>query len=226
MLKVQGISKSYNRERVLENVSLEVSPEIKALIGLNGSGKSTLLKIIAGIVPLDQGKVWLGDEEVTRQPPEKRNVGYVPQNPALFQHLTVDENIRYGLRNGRGTENVVQEMVELMDLKEVLHKKPSELSGGYKSRTCLARALVPRPRVMLLDEPLNGMDAALKEKMLPEFRKVLKASGIPVLFVTHDVREAELVADSFAVIHDGQVHAVGGAEEAFHKMCTGSLGGE
>ena len=143
-----------------------MSPEIKALIGLNGKRQFTLLKIIAGIVPLDQGKVWLGDEEVTRQPPEKRNVGYVPQNPALFQHLTVDENIRYGLRNGRGTENVVQEMVELMDLKEVLHKKPSELSGGYKSRTCLARALVPRPRVMLLDEPLNGMDAALEKCFL------------------------------------------------------------
>mgnify|MGYP000949812706 CR=1 FL=1 len=226
MLKLDNICKSFKQEKVLDRVSLEVGSEIKALIGLNGSGKSTLLKIIAGIVPLDQGEVWLGDEVVTRQPPEKRYVGYVPQNPALFQHLTVDENIRYGLRNGRGAEKAVQEMVDMMDLQEVLHKKPSELSGGYKSRTCLARALVPRPRVMLLDEPLNGMDAALKEKMLPEFRRVLKASGIPVLFVTHDAREAELVADSFAVILDGQVHAIGCSEEAFEKMCTRSLGGE
>ena len=218
MLKLEGIKKSYGRERVLDDVFLEVDSEIKALIGLNRSGKSTLLKIIAGIVPLDQGKVWFDDNEVTMLPPEKRNVGYVPQHPALFQHLTVEDNIRYGMRNGRGTEESFREVVELLDLQDVLQKKPGELSGGYQSRCSLARSLVPRPRVMLLDEPLNGMDTALKEKMLPEFRKALKAAGVPVLFVTHDAGEAELIADSFAVITGGRVYSVNSCREAFELM--------
>lgn len=218
MLKLVGIKKNYGKTKVLDDVSLEVGSEIKALIGLNGIGKSTLLKIIAGIVPLDQGEIWFGDEEVTSFPPESRNVGYVPQHPALFKHLTVEENIRYGMRNGRGTEESFKEVVELLDLHNVLQKKPAELSGGYQSRTSLARSLVPRPRVILLDEPLSGVDAAIKEKMLPEFRRVLKMAGVPVLFVTHDAEESQLLADSFAVLIDGRVKLLNNSSEAFMLM--------
>lgn len=218
MLKLDGIEKSFGKDRVLDGVSLLVKSEIKALIGLNGSGKSTLLKIVAGIALLDQGEIWFSDKNVTSLPPEKRNLGYVPQHPALFQHLTVEKNIRYGLRNGRGSEDSFSEVVELLDLQGVLHKKPRELSGGYQMRTSLARALLPRPQVMLLDEPLNGMDAALKEKMLPEFRDVLKLIGIPVLYVTHDAQEAELIADSFAVINHGQVSSMSNSAEAFEML--------
>lgn len=218
MLKLDSIEKSFGKDRVLNGVSLLVKSEIKALIGLNGSGKSTLLKIVAGIALLDRGEIWFGDKNVTNLPPEKRNLGYVPQHPALFQHLTVEKNIRYGLRNGRGSEDSFSEVVELLDLQGVLHKKPRELSGGYQMRTSLARALLPRPQVMLLDEPLNGMDAALKEKMLPEFRDVLKLIGIPVLYVTHDAQEAELIADSFAVINHGQVSSMSNSAEAFEML--------
>jgi len=218
MLKLDGIEKSFGKDRVLDGVSLLVKSEIKALIGLNGSGKSTLLKIVAGIALLDRGEIWFGDKNVTSLPPEKRNLGYVPQHPALFQHLTVEKNIRYGLRNGRVSEDSFSEVVELLDLQGVLHKKPRELSGGYQMRTSLARALLPRPQVMLLDEPLNGMDAALKEKMLPEFRDVLKLIGIPVLYVTHDAQEAELIADSFAVINHGQVSSMSNSAEAFEML--------
>jgi len=130
MLKLVGVKKSFGNNKVLEDVSLEVaSSEIKALIGLNGIGKSTLLKIIAGIVPLDQGEIWFGEEEVTSLPPEVRNVGYVPQHPALFKHLTVEGNIRYSMRNGRGTEESFKEVVELLDLHHVLHKKPQQSSA-------------------------------------------------------------------------------------------------
>lgn len=220
MLKLDAIKKSYGKDKVLDNVSLQVDSEIKALIGLNGSGKSTLLKIIAGIVPLDQGQIWFGNDNITMLAPERRNIGYVPQHPALFQHLITKDNIRYGMRNGRGTEENFQEVVELLDLQDVLQKKPSELSGGYQSRVSLARALVPNPRIILLDEPLNGIDAAIKEKLLPEFKKALKAAGVPVLFVTHDGGEAELVADSFAVIISGQVKSVNSSLEAFERMCS------
>ncbi len=218
MLKVVGIKKCYGKDTVLENAALQVGTEIKALIGLNGSGKSTLLKIIAGIVPADEGQILFGDEDVTALPPERRSVGYVPQHPALFKHLTVEENIRYGMRSGRGTEEDFRRTVEMLDLQKVLKKKPHELSGGYQSRTSLARSLVPRPRVILLDEPLNGVDAALKGKMLPEFRKALQAAGVPVLFVTHDAEEAELLADSFAVIVSGQVRMLNSASEAFEHL--------
>lgn len=218
MLKLNNIQKNYGKEQVLNGVSLQVESEIKAVVGLNGSGKSTLLKIIAGIVPLDKGQICLENEDVTRMPPEKRNVGYVPQHPALFQHLTVEDNIRYSLRNGRGSEERFQEVVDLLDLQGVLQKKPAELSGGYQSRTSLARAMLPNPRIILLDEPLNGMDAALKDKMLPEFRKALKSSAVPVLFVTHDANDAEVVADSFAVISAGQVRSLDNSSEAFDLM--------
>ncbi len=218
MLKLEGIKKSYGKEQILAGVSLQVGSEIKALIGLNGSGKSTLLKIIAGIVPLDEGKIWIDDDDVTMLPPEKRNIGYVPQHPALFKHLTVEDNIRYCMRNGRGTEESFREVVKLLDLQSVLSKKPAELSGGYQSRCSLARALVPKPRIILMDEPLNGVDAALKEKMLPEFKEALKASGVPVLFVTHDAAEAELLAESFAVIVAGRVNSLVNSSEAFKLM--------
>ncbi|NLS45643.1 MAG: ATP-binding cassette domain-containing protein [Firmicutes bacterium] len=220
MLKAENITKTYNGRKVLNEVSLEIRSEIKALIGVNGSGKSTFLKIVAGIVVPDKGRVLFSDGDVTEKPPEQRNFGYVPQHPALFQHLTVEDNIRYGLRNGRGSEESFRKAVELLDLKEELKKKPRELSGGYQSRTSLARALVSQPRVILLDEPLSGMDVALKDKILPEFRIALKAADVPVLFVTHDAGEAEIVADSFAVIKDGVVRELDNSEEAFKFMST------
>ena len=218
MLKANNITKTYNDRVVLNNVSLEIRSEIKALIGLNGSGKSTLLKIIAGIVQPDKGNVLIGDRNVTDKPPEERNLGYVPQHPALFQHLTVEDNIRYGLRNGRGSEESFQRIVELLDLKNELKKKPRELSGGYKSRTSLARALVSEPKVVLLDEPLSGIDAALKDRILPDFRKALITAKVPVLFVTHDAQEAEIVADSFTLIKNGETQILNSSKEAFQLM--------
>lgn len=218
MLKVNNIKKVYGGKTVLNEVSLEIKSGVKALIGINGSGKSTLLKIIAGIVKPDGGEVFFGDIDVTNKPPEERYLGYVPQHPALFRHLTVEENIRYGLRNGRGSEESFQEIVELLDLKNELKKKPRELSGGYQNRTSLARALVSKPKAILLDEPLNGMDAAVKDKILPEFRMALSAADVPVLFVTHDASEAKIVSDSFTVIKDGLIQSPKDYEEAFDLM--------
>ncbi len=219
MLKADNITKIYNNRTVLNKVSLEIESEIKAVIGLNGSGKSTFLKIIAGIVAPDQGRIWFCNKDITDKPPEQRKLGYVPQHPALFQHLTVAENIRYGLRNGRGSEESFKKAVELLALGAELDKKPRELSGGYQSRASLARALVSEPQAILLDEPLSGMDAALKDKILPEFRTALSAANVPVLFVTHDAREAEMIADSFTVINNGSIQHVNSSGKAFKLMC-------
>lgn len=223
MLKAENITKKFKRQTVLQDACIEVNTEIKALIGINGSGKSTFLKIIAGIVNPDQGSIMLNGSDIRPLPPEKRNLGYVPQHPALFRHLSIRENVLYGMRNGKGTIEAFERIVEMLDLKDVLDKKPRELSGGYKSRASLARALVPEPGILLMDEPLNGMDIVLKEKLLPVFRSVLKELNIPVLYVTHDPKEAELLADSYAIIDNGTVVCVNSSEQAFSMIRSSIL---
>lgn len=221
MLEVRDIEKRFGKHEVLRGVSLTVGPQIKVIIGLNGSGKSTLLKIIAGILDPTGGRVVLNGQDVTGLPPEERRVGYVPQHPALFNHLAVRENIRYGMRNGQGSEEMVDKVVKMLGLEEVLERKPDELSGGYRSRASLARALAPQPRVILLDEPLSDIDVAIKEKLLPEFREVLAVLGVPVLYVTHDPWEAEQLTDSFAVMVDGRFTEINSAGEAFDLIRKG-----
>ncbi|MBN2034010.1 MAG: ABC transporter ATP-binding protein [Deltaproteobacteria bacterium] len=215
MLNVEKVEKSFLPRRVLREVSLSVDSEIRVIIGLNGGGKSTLLKIIAGIWPADSGKVFIDGKNVTGLSPEDREIGYVPQHPALFRHLSVKENICYALKNGRGAVEEGDRLIALLGLRDILDKKPDVLSGGYQSRVSLARALASRPKVMLFDEPLSDLDLAIKEKLLPEFKRVLKAQGMPVLYVTHDPREAGLVGDSFSALVQGEISEINSAEEAF-----------
>lgn len=218
MLSINGLSKDFPKQIVLEDINLQVGMEIKALIGINGSGKSTLLKIIAGILKPDSGNIRVDNRDITLLPPEEREVGYVPQHPALFAHLSIKDNIRYGMRHGKGSEQGYEQVVEMLDLTPVLEKKPDQLSGGYQHRASLARALIPEPKVMLLDEPLNGMDMVLKEKLLPEFRKILKMLAIPVLFVTHDPGEAELLADNYSAIINGKISSITSGTSAFQTL--------
>lgn len=223
MLRAEEIRKQYGNQEVLKGVSLEIEEEIKVLIGINGCGKSTLLKIIAGIIDTNAGKVLLGGKDITALTPENRYVGYVPQHPALFSRKTVLENIRYGMRDGRGTEEFVKQIVEMLDLEKILHRKPNELSGGYRSRVSLARALAPQPEIILLDEPLSDIDVVVKDRLLPEFRKVLKLLQIPVLYVTHDPGEAEQIGDKFAIMIDGHIEEITSATEAFDMIKVNAL---
>jgi len=215
MLNAKNISKHYGNKSILKNVDLKIGAEIKVLIGINGCGKSTLLKIIAGIIPADTGNIALNQEDITLLMSEKRHVGYVPQHPALFNHKSVLENMRYGMRNGRGSESFLNQMIKILDLEKILHRNPKELSGGYKSRVSLVRAMAPDPRIMLLDEPLSQIDVVVKEKLLPEFRDILKLLEIPILYVTHDPAEAEKIGDKFAVMVDGTIKEIASASEAF-----------
>lgn len=223
MLEASGIVKRFGKREVLRGVSLTVEPQIKVIIGLNGSGKSTLLKIIAGILAANEGRVIFDGQDMTSLDPEERHVGYVPQHPALFTNMLVRDNIRYGMRGGRGSEDMLGKVVKMLGLEEVLERKPEELSGGYKSRASLARALAPQPRVILLDEPLSDIDVAIKEKLLPEFREVLKVLQVPVLYVTHDPWEAEQLGDSFAVMVQGRLTEIESAGEAFDLIRQGGI---
>lgn len=223
MLRVEELSKRYDTQEVLREISLGVGPEIKVIIGVNGCGKSTLLKIIAGIVGPDRGKIELKGKDITMFVPEARRVGYVPQHPALFSHKTVENNIRYGMRNGFGSEELINKIIGMLDLKKVLNKKPGELSGGYKSRVSVARALAPQPDIMLLDEPLSDIDVVVKERLLPEFREVLKLLRIPVLYVTHDPAEARLIGDTFSVMVGGRIKEIESAGEAFDVIRSNAL---
>ncbi|WP_148688178.1 ABC transporter ATP-binding protein [Methanopyrus sp. SNP6] len=222
MLRVEGVEFSYGDREVLRGVDLEVKPgKVRVLFGPNGSGKSTLLKIVAGILKPDKGRVIIGEEDVTDLPPEERHVGYVPQQPALFPHMTVKDNITYSLHNGRGDPDRLDELVELLGLKEYLDLKPDELSGGYQSRVSLARALFSDPKVMLLDEPLSDVDLAVKTDLVPKFREVLKETGVPALYVTHDPWEAERIGDTFTVLVGGKAMDVGSVDEALEKLKRG-----
>ena len=159
--------------------------------------------------------MFIGDRNITHLAPEDRHVGYVPQHPALFRTMTVMENIRYCLRNRRGSEEMVTKLIEMLELGDVLHQKADTLSGGFQSRVSMARALASNPQVMLLDEPLSDLDVAIKEKLLPQFEKVLKALCMPVVYVTHDSMEADLMGDRFSVMVYGNLSEVGSAQEAF-----------
>jgi ABC-type sugar transport system ATPase subunit len=215
LLKVEQLFKRFGSKVIVDRVSFEVDSAITVIVGLNGSGKSTLLKVMAGIWPQDGGSVFIGDRNITRFAPEDRHVGYVPQHPALFSTMTVKENIRYCLRNGRGSEEMVERLIEMLELGEVLHQKADTLSGGFQSRVSMARALASNPQVMLLDEPLSDLDVAIKEKLLPQFKKVLKALHMPVVYVTHDSMEAGLMGDRFSVMVRGTLSEVNSAQDAF-----------
>ena len=215
MLAVEALNKTYGELVVLDQVSFRIESEILVVLGLNASGKSTLLKVISGIQAPDSGRVLVAGQDITALDPENRQIGYVPQHPALFGHLSVGENIRYAYRNGRGNEATTRALTEMLDLQELLERRPETLSGGYRSRVSLARAMASEPRVMLLDEPLSDLDVAIKQRLIPKFKTALQTLGIPVVYVTHDKLEAELLGDRFLAMVNGKITDVPSAAEAF-----------
>ena len=215
MLAVEALNKTYGELVVLDQVSFRIESEILVVLGLNASGKSTLLKVISGIQAPDSGRVLVAGQDITALDPENRQIGYVPQHPALFGHLSVGENIRYAYRNGRGNEATTRSLTEMLDLQELLERRPETLSGGYRSRVSLARAMASEPRVMLLDEPLSDLDVAIKQRLIPKFKTALQTLGIPVVYVTHDKLEAELLGDRFLAMVNGKITDVPSAAEAF-----------
>lgn len=219
MLRLEKLRKSYPGFEL--EASLEVGAgQTLALLGPSGSGKSTLLRLVAGLETPDSGQVWLGQTNLTALPTEQRGVGMVFQDYALFPHLSVAENIAFGLREAHWerarAEARVEELLELTHLGPHRGKRPGALSGGERQRVALARALANLPRVLLLDEPLGALDLKLREELLYELRAILRQTAIPTLVVTHDQSEAFILAQQVAVMREGRTVQVDSPERLYH----------
>jgi iron(III) transport system ATP-binding protein len=219
-LEAVGVWKSYGAVPVLRGASLSVnSGALTAILGASGAGKSTLLRVVAGFEAADEGTVTLGGMTVEsrggRVPPERRHIGYVPQDGALFPHLTVHANVAFGLSRGRlrtpgqRPGGLAGEMLDLVGLADLGGRYPHELSGGQQQRVAIARALASRPRLVLLDEPFAALDASLRSTVRADVLGALRATGTTGVLVTHDQDEALSVADYIAVLRDGTVTQAG-----------------
>ena len=195
------------------------------LLGPSGCGKSTTLNLISGLEKPTEGRIFFGDDDVTGLPPEKRGVGLVFQNYALYPHLTVRQNIRFPLENLKGAERPskeemeqkVQEAAALVQIGAFMERRPSELSGGQQQRVAIARALVKRPRVLLLDEPLSNLDARLRLQTREEIRRIQRETQITTVFVTHDQEEAMSISDMIVVMKDGVMQQMGAPQEVYDR---------
>jgi len=213
LLEVRDIAKRFGEREVLRNISLKVNAgEFLTLLGESGSGKTTLLRLIAGLEQPTSGEIWMGGARLDTLPPYKRRVNTVFQNYALFPHLTVAENVAYGLRvSGVRNSEIPARVVAalgMVKMHEFSDARPSRLSGGQQQRVALARALVNRPQLLLLDEPLSALDANLRKLMQSELKSLQRELGITFLFVTHDQEEAMTLSDRIALLNNGALEQV------------------
>jgi spermidine/putrescine transport system ATP-binding protein len=219
-LAVKHICKHYGDVKALDDVTLDVAPgEFFTLLGPSGCGKTTLLRIIAGLELADSGRVFSGGKEITRLPAIKRQVNTVFQSYALFPHLTIYENVAFGLRSRKFPEAEIKKRVErrleMLDLSAMAQRHPNQLSGGQKQRVALARALVNEPDVLLLDEPMSALDARLRAQVQEDLRRLQRKLGRTFILVTHDQAEALVCSDRLAVMRDGRVIQTGTPEAVY-----------
>ncbi|HEV3304954.1 MAG TPA: ABC transporter ATP-binding protein [Candidatus Sulfotelmatobacter sp.] len=225
LLNIRNVAKNFGKNPVLRDISLEVAEgEFLTILGESGSGKTTLLRIIAGFETASAGEVWMGNERLDRQPPYRRRVNTVFQHYALFPHLTVEQNVAYGLRVARRPEaeiaSRVSEALEKVKMSAHAKSKPSKISGGQQQRIALARALVNRPRLLLLDEPLSALDANLRRQMQVELKSLQREVGISFIFVTHDQEEAMVMSDRIALLRSGELEQVATPREIYGRPAT------
>lgn len=223
--RLAGVSKSYHSVPAVREVDLEIRRgEVFSLLGPSGCGKTTLLRMAAGFIEPDGGRILLEGEDITGLPPNKRRINTIFQNYALFPHLTIWENIAFGLRVAKRprveVQRAVEEMLDLIDLREHAHKKPGAISGGQKQRVAIARALVNRPAVLLLDEPLAALDLKLRQRMLLELDRIHDEVGITFIYVTHDQGEAMSLSDRIAVMNRGRIEQIGSPAEIYETPRT------
>jgi spermidine/putrescine transport system ATP-binding protein len=225
LLEVRNVAKSFGAREVLKHVSLEIaSGEFLTLLGESGSGKTTLLRLIAGFEQPSSGEIWMSGERLDTLPPYKRRVNTVFQNYALFPHLTVQENVGYGLQvSGVAKSEIpgrVNEALQMVKMQEFAASRPAKLSGGQQQRVALARALVNRPKLLLLDEPLSALDANLRKQMQGELKSLQRELGITFLFVTHDQDEAMALSDRIALLKGGSLEQVASPREIYAHPAT------
>ena len=224
-LEVRGVAKSFGAREVLKHLSLNIAAgEFLTMLGESGSGKTTLLRLIAGFEEPTSGEIWMSGERLDTLPPYKRRVNTVFQNYALFPHLSVEENVAYGLRVGHvsktETRARVSAALQMVKMQEYAAARSAKLSGGQQQRVALARALINRPQLLLLDEPLSALDANLRKQMQSELKTLQRQLGITFLFVTHDQEEAMALSDRIALLRDGALEQVATAREIYAHPAT------
>jgi putative spermidine/putrescine transport system ATP-binding protein len=227
---VEGARKAYGDVVAVDNVDLTVADgEFFTLLGPSGSGKTTTLRIIAGFEQPDAGRVTLGGEDITRRPPYARDVNTVFQDYALFPHMTVAENVGYGLKvkgvARRERTQQVEEVLRMVRLDAYGKRKPVQLSGGQRQRVALARSIVNRPKVLLLDEPLGALDLKLRQEMQVFLKALQRDLGMTFIYVTHDQEEALTMSDHVAVFNEGRIEQVGSPEDVYERPATEFVAG-
>jgi spermidine/putrescine transport system ATP-binding protein len=229
-VRLQEVVKEFGEMRAVDGISLEIPRgSFFALLGPSGCGKTTTLRMIGGFEEATSGRIFLGDRDVVGLPPYKRDVNTVFQSYALFPHMTIEDNVAFGLqRKGLPKAEVrkrVSEILELVDLAGREHHKPRQLSGGQQQRVALARAIVCNPRVLLLDEPLGALDLKLRKQMQLELKRIQNEVGITFVHVTHDQEEAMTMADTIAVMNGGRIEQLGGPAELYENPRTAFVAG-
>lgn len=211
-LTITDFTCAYQQQNILQNLNLSIeNDDIVCLLGASGCGKTTLLKGIAGLIPLHSGKIYLQGKDISQLEPNQREIGLIFQDYALFPHLTVGENILFGLhqKSSQEQQKTLQKMTALVHLQGLEKRYPHELSGGQQQRVAIARALACRPKLLLLDEPFSNIDSQVRHQMIEEIRLILKQQHIPAIFVTHSKEEAFLFADKLAIMDKGVICQIG-----------------
>lgn len=208
MLEISGIKKSFDGTTVLNDISLEIGDsQIVSILGSSGGGKTTLLNIILGLLQPDSGRIVFNGSDITNTPMERRGFNIVFQDYALFPNLTAYRNIVYGLRNypDRSSKEEIEALIDLLDLREHLNKKIDQLSGGQKQRVALARTMVMKPKILLLDEPLSALDGVIKESIKEKIVTIAKEFHLTTIIVTHDPEEALTISDKVLILNKGKI---------------------
>ena len=220
MLKLENVKKAYDGVTILEHINLEIEDgEIVSILGPSGCGKTTLLNLILGITEIDAGKLYFNGEDITEVPMEKRGFNIVFQDYALFPNLNVYQNITYGLKNrpSISTKKEVDELIGLLGLQEHLKKRIDQLSGGQKQRVALARTMVMKPRILLMEEPLSALEGVIKETIKDRIRAIAQEYHLTTIIVTHDPEEALTLSDRVMIVNEGAIAQFGRPGDIIEK---------
>jgi len=228
-LSIRNLTKRYGNLTALENFSLEIdSGEFMVLLGPSGCGKTTVLRCIAGLTEVSSGEIFIGDELVNKLPPKDRDVAMVFQNYSLYPHMNVYDNIAFPLKMRKTDKNQindrVQEIASLLNINNLLKRRPKEISGGQMQRVALGRALVREPKIFLMDEPLSNLDAKLRTEMRIEIKKLQKKVAITTLYITHDQAEAMSMADNVAIMQAGKILQLGSPQKVYNEPANQFVG--
>ena len=227
---LKNVKKAYDKNIVIKSLNLEIKDkEFVVLVGASGCGKSTILRMIAGLEEISDGEIFIGDKKVNDIPPKDRDIAFVFQSYALYPHMTVRENIAFGLKMRKVDKKIIDEKVneaaEILGLTEFLNRKPKELSGGQRQRVALGRAIVRNPKVFLMDEPLSNLDAKLRVQMRSEIKKLHEKLQTTFIYVTHDQTEALTMGDRIVVLDKGEIQQADTPDEIYNNPANVFVGG-